>query len=202
MRVGVDPHGALSPRHRTYETRRADLKEDLSGYLTDRSWSGERRGASSCSTRCTATRRGFGRRLRVTPGDGGHDRGRLDRSRPSPEPCLRGGTARGAGICRQQVRRCRGAGAEGPARRERIFAAPGERWFAEDRPIRRVHADASMFVGGLRACCYSPCTPWRRVRGNSFNTLVSHPELPVAGRHTLPQVPRGRVAHRIVVTID
>ncbi|MFZ1163859.1 oxygenase MpaB family protein, partial [Mycobacterium sp.] len=28
---------------------------------------------------------------------------------------------------------------------------PGPRWFAEYRPIRRVHADASMFVGGLRA---------------------------------------------------
>ena len=24
-------------------------------------------------------------------------------------------------------------------------------WFAEDRPIRRVHADASMFIGGIRA---------------------------------------------------
>lgn len=32
-----------------------------------------------------------------------------------------------------------------------IMAAPGPRWFDEDRPIRRVHADASMFVGGLRA---------------------------------------------------
>ncbi|MFM8777067.1 MAG: oxygenase MpaB family protein, partial [Actinomycetota bacterium] len=29
--------------------------------------------------------------------------------------------------------------------------APGERWFAEDRPIRLVHGDASMFIGGLRA---------------------------------------------------
>ncbi|MCV7349672.1 oxygenase MpaB family protein [Mycobacterium parmense] len=43
------------------------------------------------------------------------------------------------------------AGPEGPARRERIHGAPGPRWFGEDRPIRRVHADASMFVGGLRA---------------------------------------------------
>ena len=43
------------------------------------------------------------------------------------------------------------AGPEGPQRRERIHAAPGPRWFAEDRPIRQVHADASMFVGGLRA---------------------------------------------------
>jgi len=32
-----------------------------------------------------------------------------------------------------------------------IFAPDGERWFAEDRPIRRVHGDSSMFVGGLRA---------------------------------------------------
>lgn len=31
------------------------------------------------------------------------------------------------------------------------MAAPGPRWFAEDRMIRAVHADASMFVGGLRA---------------------------------------------------
>ena len=43
------------------------------------------------------------------------------------------------------------AGAEGPNRRVRIHSAPGPRWFAPDRPIRRVHGDASMFVGGLRA---------------------------------------------------
>lgn len=43
------------------------------------------------------------------------------------------------------------AGPEGPQRHEEIFEASGERWFAEDRPIRRVHSDASMFVGGLRA---------------------------------------------------
>ena len=42
----------------------------------------------------------------------------------------------------------------GPNANERvleIIEAPGERWFAEDRPIRVVHADASMFIGGLRA---------------------------------------------------
>ena len=43
------------------------------------------------------------------------------------------------------------AGEEGPNRRKRIHSAPGPRWFAPDRPIRRVHGDASMFVGGLRA---------------------------------------------------
>jgi uncharacterized protein (DUF2236 family) len=43
------------------------------------------------------------------------------------------------------------AGPRGPERRERIHGAGGEGWFAEDRPIRRVHGDSSMFVGGIRA---------------------------------------------------
>jgi uncharacterized protein (DUF2236 family) len=43
------------------------------------------------------------------------------------------------------------AGPDGPANRARIHETPGPRWFGRDRPIRRVHADASMFVGGLRA---------------------------------------------------
>ena len=42
------------------------------------------------------------------------------------------------------------AGPEGPEHRRAIGQA-GARWFAEDRPIRRVHGDASMFVGGIRA---------------------------------------------------
>jgi uncharacterized protein (DUF2236 family) len=32
-----------------------------------------------------------------------------------------------------------------------IMEAPGPRWFADDRVIREVHADSSMFIGGLRA---------------------------------------------------
>jgi uncharacterized protein (DUF2236 family) len=43
------------------------------------------------------------------------------------------------------------AGPDGPANRARIHEAPGPRWFGADRPIRTVHGDASMFVGGLRA---------------------------------------------------
>jgi uncharacterized protein (DUF2236 family) len=43
------------------------------------------------------------------------------------------------------------AGPEGPRRAERVHRAEGERWFAEDHPIRQVHGDAAMFVGGLRA---------------------------------------------------
>ena len=43
------------------------------------------------------------------------------------------------------------AGPDGPQNRTRIHETPGPRWFDEDRPIRQVHGDASMFVGGLRA---------------------------------------------------
>jgi uncharacterized protein (DUF2236 family) len=43
------------------------------------------------------------------------------------------------------------AGPEGPRRRERIHGTPGPRWFDEDSAIRRVHGDASMFAGGIRA---------------------------------------------------
>ncbi|WP_329376639.1 DUF2236 domain-containing protein [Streptomyces sp. NBC_01351] len=43
------------------------------------------------------------------------------------------------------------AGPSGPANRARIHTAPGPRWFGPDRPIRAVHGDASMFIGGLSA---------------------------------------------------
>lgn len=43
------------------------------------------------------------------------------------------------------------AGPDGAENQARIHDTPGPRWFAPDRPIRRVHADAAMFVGGLRA---------------------------------------------------
>lgn len=32
-----------------------------------------------------------------------------------------------------------------------IMLAEGPRWFDESRPVRRVHSDASMFIGGVRA---------------------------------------------------
>ncbi|MGV9264910.1 oxygenase MpaB family protein [Kitasatospora sp. NPDC003701] len=43
------------------------------------------------------------------------------------------------------------AGPQGPAARSRIHDTPGPRWFGPERPIRVVHGDASMFIGGLRA---------------------------------------------------
>ena len=42
----------------------------------------------------------------------------------------------------------------GPAdapRRRPAEPGRGERWFAEDRPIRHVHSDSAMFIGGIRA---------------------------------------------------
>jgi uncharacterized protein (DUF2236 family) len=43
------------------------------------------------------------------------------------------------------------AGPDGARHRERIHGTPGPRWFEAGSPIARVHGDASMFVGGIRA---------------------------------------------------
>jgi uncharacterized protein (DUF2236 family) len=43
------------------------------------------------------------------------------------------------------------AGPDGVRHRERIHGTPGPRWFEAGSPITRVHGDASMFVGGIRA---------------------------------------------------
>ncbi|MEV8596015.1 oxygenase MpaB family protein [Streptomyces sp. NPDC052012] len=43
------------------------------------------------------------------------------------------------------------AGPDGRHTREQIHGMPGPRWFGPDRPVRRVHGDASMFIGGLAA---------------------------------------------------
>ncbi|MEU3727378.1 oxygenase MpaB family protein [Streptomyces sp. NPDC031705] len=43
------------------------------------------------------------------------------------------------------------AGPDGARNRERIHGAPGPRWFGPGRPVRQVHGDASMFIGGLAA---------------------------------------------------
>ncbi|MGW7054688.1 oxygenase MpaB family protein [Streptomyces sp. NPDC054887] len=43
------------------------------------------------------------------------------------------------------------AGPSGADTRARIHDTPGPRWFGPQRPVRTVHGDASMFIGGLRA---------------------------------------------------
>jgi len=47
--------------------------------------------------------------------------------------------------------RSRVAGDDAAERARVIWDSPGERWFTPDDVIWRVHADASMFVGGIRA---------------------------------------------------
>jgi uncharacterized protein (DUF2236 family) len=43
------------------------------------------------------------------------------------------------------------AGPDGERTHRQIFDTPGPRWFPAGSPICRVHADASMYLGGLRA---------------------------------------------------
>ncbi|MEV8289600.1 oxygenase MpaB family protein [Streptomyces niveus] len=43
------------------------------------------------------------------------------------------------------------AGPAGEENRAHIHDTPGPRWFDSGRPVRTVHGDASMFIGGLRA---------------------------------------------------
>lgn len=47
--------------------------------------------------------------------------------------------------------RARVAGPDAQERAREIWDSPGPRWFAPGDPIWTVHADASMFVGGIRA---------------------------------------------------
>ena len=90
------------------------------------------------------------------------------------------------------------AGPDGTANRARIHETPGPRWFGEDRPIRRVHADASMFVGGLRALLLQSLhplamagvaqhsdyrgDPWGRLQRTSTFLAVTTESPPTAGR--------------------
>ncbi|MFJ4840826.1 oxygenase MpaB family protein [Streptomyces sp. NPDC088746] len=43
------------------------------------------------------------------------------------------------------------AGPDGPRNRDAIHNTPGPRWFPQDSPVRRVHGDSAMFIGGLSA---------------------------------------------------
>ena len=47
--------------------------------------------------------------------------------------------------------RSRVAGTDAQVKAERIWGAEGPRWFTPEDPIWRVHADAAMFPGGIRA---------------------------------------------------
>ncbi len=51
------------------------------------------------------------------------------------------------------------AGPDGEKHRERIHGTPGPRWFEPGSPITRVHGDASMYVGGIRAVLLQTLQP-------------------------------------------
>src|SRR3954452_21047765 len=51
------------------------------------------------------------------------------------------------------------AGPQGAMHRDRIHGTPGPRWFEPGSPITRVHGDASMYVGGLRAVLLQTLQP-------------------------------------------
>ncbi|WP_329042395.1 DUF2236 domain-containing protein [Streptomyces sp. NBC_00178] len=51
------------------------------------------------------------------------------------------------------------AGPEGPRNRDAIHHTPGPRWFPPDSPVRRVHGDSAMFVGGLSALLLQSLQP-------------------------------------------
>jgi len=71
----------------------------------------------------------------------------------------------------------------------RLIRAPGDRLFAEDRPIRRVHGDSAMFIGGIRALLLQSLhplamaamaehsdyrgDPWGRLQRTSFFLAVT-----------------------------
>jgi uncharacterized protein (DUF2236 family) len=81
------------------------------------------------------------------------------------------------------------AGPDGLESRARIHETPGPRWFPPDAAIRRVHGDASMFVGGLRALLLQSlhpaamagvaghsgyrCDPWGRLARTSTFLAVT-----------------------------
>jgi uncharacterized protein (DUF2236 family) len=50
-------------------------------------------------------------------------------------------------------------GPEAPQRHAELFETDEPGWFEPDAPIRRVHADASMFIGGMRALLFQSLHP-------------------------------------------
>ena len=108
------------------------------------------------------------------------------------------------------------AGADGPQKREHIHFSDGERWFADDSPIRQVHADSSMFIGGLRALLLQSLhplamagvaghsgyrgDPWGRLQRTSYFLVVTtfgpaaDAEAAVARVRSVHQRVRGKAA--------
>jgi hypothetical protein len=64
------------------------------------------------------------------------------------------------------------AGPEFTEAHQQIWFSPGPRWFTDIDPIWRIHADTSMFIGGIRALLLQSLHPGGDAR--------SEPELRVS----------------------
>ena len=80
------------------------------------------------------------------------------------------------------------AGPDGPRHRERIHGRPGPRWFDPASPIGRVHGDASMFVGGIRALLLQTLHPAAMTGGRRALRL---PQRHARAARAHQPVPRG-----------
>ncbi|USX55700.1 oxygenase MpaB family protein [Lentzea sp. HUAS12] len=67
------------------------------------------------------------------------------------------------------------AGPERERHAYRIHESPGPRLFAEDRPIRHVHADHAMFIGGLRALLLQSLHPLAMAAVAQHSDYLSDP---------------------------
>jgi uncharacterized protein (DUF2236 family) len=129
----------------------------------------------------------------------------------SPRGATRAVQRRLGGLLRGKV-----AGDDASVRAQRIWGAPGERWFSPGDPIWRVHADASMFSGGIASLLLQSLhplamagvaghsgyrsDPWGRLQRTShylatttFGT-VAHAEEAIAAVRSIHDRVRGRDA--------
>ncbi len=122
---------------------------------------------------------------------------------------IAGGRSRLAQALRQRV-----AGEDAQSRAALIWGTPGPRWFAPEDEVWRVHADASMFVGGIRALLLQSLhplamagvaghsgyksDPWGRLQRTSFYLAsttfgtIEHAESVIETVRTIHQRVRGR----------
>ena len=104
------------------------------------------------------------------------------------------------------------AGPDGQRRREFVHGSAGPRWFDPESPIGRVHGDASMFVGGIRAIMMQSLHPAAMqgvadhsgYRGDMWGRLASianYIAITTFGteRHALQTIDAVRRAHEVVV---
>lgn len=76
------------------------------------------------------------------------------------------------------------AGPHGKRSRARIHTRPGPRWFPPDAAVRVVHADASMFVGGLRSLLLQSLHPAAMAGVASHSDFRTDPWGRLAGTST------------------